>query len=175
MDFTFFETLSKDDAERFLANFLSVESRVIDETMAQAESEGVTLILGTSSIKPMLSWIFQKLKTTPKAADMTLPHWISATDSYKRGLFNFDQPSKILILRAAYFLGASFVRDYSQLCWGTGKRETALQNMPVIKGFKLNLEMPPILVTQNLAGRIQEQNAPISIVDTAIETWISKI
>jgi hypothetical protein len=55
-----------------------------------------------------------------------------------------------LVLRAAYFLGESFAKDYPELHWGRGNRETALQNMPVISGFKGNIEMPPIMVTENL-------------------------
>jgi hypothetical protein len=175
MDFKFFETLSQDQAQKFLTNFLTIESQAIGELLSAAESEGLVLTLATSSVRSLFEWVATKLRIFAKAPDTSLPRWITASDSYNHGLFVFDEPSKVLILRTAYFLGASFVTEYPQLKWSTGNRETALQNMPVISGFRSSVEMPPMLVAENLLSRIVGKGASIPIVDTAIGCWVAKI
>jgi len=175
MDFKFFESLSMSDARAFLANFLSVESKAMGEMFDQAKAEGVELAFSTSSIKPMFTWVLRSIKSNPKAPDLTLPEWITGTESYKRGLFVFDEPSKILVLRAAYFVGASFISEYPHLKWDTGDCETALMNMPVIKGFRMDLELPAILVAENAISRIHAQNHPLETIDTMVKSWIGHI
>lgn len=105
----------------------------------------------------------------------SLPAWIRECDSYLSGLEEFDEPSKVLVLRASYYLGESFVRYSDKLSWATGNLDTAEQNMPVITGFSDELEMAPMLVTENLFLRILADGAPYEDINRAIESWLSDI
>jgi hypothetical protein len=175
MDFEFFAQLSRDEAESFLKDFLTAESEAMEGMLKHARAEGLRLTLGVNSIRPLFEWIIKKVQSSPIKPDATLPRWLTTSESYERGLFAFDEASKIFVLRGAYFWGASFVKEYPQLSWKVGDDETALQNMPVVEGFCKNVEMPPMLIAENLLRRIHGRNAPVEIVDTAVEAWIAKI
>ena len=73
-----------------------------------------------------------------------------------KGLYSFDDFSKVLVLRASYYLGECFVRNYNNLSWNIGLTHTAVVNMPVITGFKKKIELAPILVCENLLRRLVE-------------------
>ena len=69
-------------------------------------------------------------------------------------LFDFDDPSKIMVLRIAYYMGECFVRNFPDLVWAVGDAYTALKNIPVVSGFRGEQEMPPMLVAENLFARV---------------------
>jgi hypothetical protein len=102
---------------------------------------------------------------------MSVPEWIRSTPEYERGLFEFDEDSKNLICFVAYYLGECFVRNYSQLRWATGNAEYAEANMPVVTGFKREIELAPMLVLENLFRRITAKPDRISDIEIAIDTW----
>ncbi len=105
MDFSFFESLSKQEAESFLNNYLSVESKAFLGMIGLIEKDNIIVDFSIQSIPIILKWIFDKIKTIPMQIDETLPKWLIECDSYSKGLFDFDEPSKVLILRASYYLG----------------------------------------------------------------------
>jgi hypothetical protein len=53
-----------------------------------------------------------------------------------------------------------------------GDPETAQQNMPVITGFGNQLELSPILVTENLLRRALKGAAPDAI-ERAVNRWVA--
>jgi hypothetical protein len=76
------------------------------------------------------------------------------TEDYLHGLHDFDDPSKIIVLRFAYHMGECFVRNFPDLAWSVGEADTALRNKPVVSGFRGGQEMPPMLVAENLFRRV---------------------
>src|SRR5688572_17390003 len=91
----------------------------------------------------------------------------------KMGVATFDEPSKILVLRAAYYLGESFVRCHSGLHWTVGNVETAEGNMPVVAGFDSGLELAPILIAENLLRVITEPEK-LGDIERTMEYWSQK-
>jgi hypothetical protein len=59
------------------------------------------------------------------------------------------------------------------LRWGVGDRDSAVQNQPVLEGFKSGVQLSPLLVTENLLRRLIEEPDPsvADDVDRAIATW----
>jgi hypothetical protein len=171
MRFDFFEKLSKDDARAFLHHFLELESSTIKETAKYSAAEGVVMDFSVKSVPPFMKWIFKNLGSTPQKPDPTVPEWVQNTESYTKNLFEFNEPSKVLIMHGAYYLGESFVKSHGSLHWDIGNIETAEANMPVIKGFQRGLEMAPILVTNNLLRRVTADPSKLSDIEGAIEYW----
>ena len=66
---------------------------------------------------------------------------VELCDFHKQGLTEFAEELKVLILRAAYYLGESFHRRASALSWTIGNAELIEKNIPVISGFRSGTEM----------------------------------
>jgi hypothetical protein len=175
MDFAFLESLTKKEAETFLENYINVESKAVTTMVAEAEKDGINADFSIKTASYVLNWMLEKIKTVTKEIDSSLPAWIRECDSYASGLVDFDEPSKVIILRASYYLGECFIRYSDRLSWATGNPDTAEQNMPVITGFMGRVEMAPMLVTENLFLRILIDGAPNEDIDRAIESWLSDI
>lgn len=175
MNFAFFETLTSVEAQTFLENYLKVEEQAANELLITAKNEEICADFTIPSVPVVLKWLLEKINTIPQQANGTLPKWIRECDSYIRGLIDFDEPSKILVLRASYYLGESFARSTEALTWTTGDRETAEQNMPVVTGFRHGIEMAPMLVVENLFLRILGHGAPYEDIDRAIEAWLLQV
>lgn len=171
MDFAFFESLTPHDAQAFLDRYLEVEGEATRGMIPSAQEEGVVMDFSVSSVSAFLKWILRKVQTVPTDADETLPAWIRESESYKRGLIEFEEKSKPLVMRASYYLGESFVRQYCSLSWGVGEPETVEHNMPVVAGFRSDLEMAPIMVTENLFLRILGDGAAVTDIDKAVSHW----
>lgn len=175
MNFAFFESLSRAQALEFLNAFLISERKAVSEMIGAAEAEGIPADFTILSATRVLEWAISKLNTLPREPDETLPSWIRQSDSYTRNLFDFDEPSKILILRCAYYLGESFVNHSALLSWNIGNRDTAVQNMPVVTGFRFNLELAPMLVAENLFGAIIADGAARNETERTINAWLGKL
>lgn len=165
--------MSWDDAEDFLRRFIEVESAEVSKLIEMALPREIEADLSLDSLVPVLTWVSLQLSTVRVEPDDDLPVWIRECPSYARGLFEFDEPSKALVLRTAYYLGEVFVRFNRNLKWATGAQETAEKNMPVITGFRSDVEMAPLLVLENLFSRIIADGAPSETIRTAIEYWLS--
>jgi len=171
MDFESFEKLSKAEANAILRRFLEVESVRINETVRQCAVDGIKMDYGIKSIAPFMQWVLSKLATVPKEPDPTVPEWLRNNEIYINNLFDFDGPSGVLVLRAGYYLGESFVRSHKSLHWSTGDIETMEANMPAVVGFQHQLEMAPVLVADNLLARIVSDPDKIGDIESAVESW----
>lgn len=171
MDWKFFESLSKLEAKRFLENFLAVESENTKHLIKQSQIDGLKVDFSIDSIEPLFKWVINRVDTIERDPDETLPEWIRKSTSYLENLFDFNEPSKILIMRIAFYLGEVFVRKYGTLSWSTGNRESAVQNMPVVTGFKHRIEMAPILVSENTISRIVVNPEKTSEIAMMIDSW----
>lgn len=170
MDFTFFEQLTKKDAELYLERFLSEETGQFNKMLSVFKAEHVTIDFSIESIFSVIEWVKLNLKTIPEKKDESLPFWIKESDSYMNGLYSFDEISRILILRTSYYFGECFIRTSKKLSWGIGQLNTAVYNMPVVTGFKKKMELAPMLICENLIRRLVEEDDP-SIINTALDYW----
>lgn len=174
MDFAFFESLTPEDAQTFLQNFLDVESSAAESLLTSLPEDAQIERYSIDSVAPILRSLIANLNAVEKTPDEDIPIWVRNCPSYARGLFEFDDPSKALVLRGAFYFGESFVRSYSCLSWQTGNPDTAEQNMPVVSGFRSLLEMAPMLVVDNLFRRIIADHAEPEVFDAAVSYWKSK-
>ncbi len=175
MDLNFFKALSRDDAKNFLENFLEVEESAITEVVAAARANGMEMDFTLSSIPSVLCWMAKQVATVPQTPDLTLPTWIRQTASYARGLYDFDEPSKVIVLRASYYLGETFVRYYPTLAWTVGRRRTAVQSMPVVTGFSHKIEMAAMMVAENIFRDLIEGQGDSKMIEGVVAHWASMV
>ncbi len=175
MNFQYFESLTTGEAQEFLAAYLQVEASAWDEMKDEARRNGIDPDLTLSSVPVILKWILGSVGTVAREADNRLPSWITGTSSYLKGLFDFDEASGILVIRASYYFGAAFVKEYPTLSWSIGRADTAEVNMPVVTGFSHQLELAPIMVVENLFRRVLAGRADKNAFDVAVHYWSSKV
>jgi len=173
MDWAFFENLTRTEAESFLENFLRESSNGFNGMVPELERGGVHPDFSIESNPELFGWLASRLKTLPKEPDESLPEWLRRSESYTKYLFDFDERSRIYILRVAYYFGESFNRVSDKLSWATGNRTTAQQNMPVITGFKKNMELAPIAMSEGLCKGFAAGTRSILDVEVAIKEWCS--
>jgi len=174
MDIGFFEKLSNEEAKLYLGNFLNEVSKGFSQIIPNLINGGIKADYSIESIKPILIWVIGNIKIAPEKNDESIPKWITETEIYKKGLYSFDNFSKILVLRAAYYFGECFIKNHEKLYWDVGKSNTIEQNMPVITGFKKRKELAPVMVCENLIRGIVEGKDPC-IIDVSLKTWVSFI
>jgi hypothetical protein len=175
VDFTFFESLSRDEGDLFLQNFLDEMRKAMPGFLASASAEGLTTDFSLDSLSPLFAWVSASLTIIPLEADPELPEWIRSSDTYADNLFDFDEPSKITVLRSAYYLGESFTRSYPSLTWAVGRRDTAPQQQPVVSGFQHTMEMPVLLVAENMLRRSHSDGPDGPGIVVAVRSWSSKV
>lgn len=173
MNFKYFESLSKEEAQEYLDEFLLFGKGRGIEILEGHLHFTRDLDFNIQSLSPILKALLPALKTIPRTPDETLPHWIRNTPDYKKGLFDFDESSKSIVLAAAYYIGETFTETYKSLSWSTGNIDYAQGNMPVVRGFKYKKELPPILISENIFHGIISGISTIDSIDTAINAWMN--
>jgi hypothetical protein len=173
MNFKLFESMSPIEAQEHLRYFLDTESKAVEAMRPVIEEAGLTLDYSIESLAPILKWILHKVEAVRVPVPETEPDWVR--QAHQEGLIEFPDESKYLILRAAFYLGESFVRTYQSLKWTTGNPEFVEKNMPAVSGFQTGVEMAPEMIMENLATRIFGHNAPIEDIDKAISLWVSDV
>ncbi len=103
MDFEFFNNLSNNDAKKFLNNFLNEIEKGFSSMKPEIEAGDIMVDYTITSLFPVFKWISNRLKIFPEKGDVSLPIWIRETESYKKGIYSFDEASKVLILRYSYY------------------------------------------------------------------------
>lgn len=172
MDFEFYESLTEEEAQLYLENYLRVEKEKTEQMFAMLNSDGIITDYSIESIIPVFEWILDKLTTVKIKLDDSIPDWVK---NGKNSALDFDDKSKIYILRASYYLGECFVRHSHKLKWASGNRDNFEQNMPVVTGFKHGIEMATMMVAQNLIHRIMANRGNIKDIEMAINHWLSDI
>jgi hypothetical protein len=170
MDFEFFKKLSSKEAKAYLENFINEARRGFNTMHPQILADGLRIDFTIVSLLPFFTWTIRQLKTFPEKEDENLPFWIRQTDSYKKGLYSFDEMSNVLILRFAYYMGECFNRTYNNLKWSIGKSNTMQPNMPVVTGFRNNMELAVLLVSKNMFMKVIEDD-DFNNEKTAIQRW----
>jgi hypothetical protein len=171
MNFKFFESLTKAEAQEYLDEFLAFGHGRGIEILEKHVHFTVDIDFSLESISTIFKLLLPILRTIPREPDLSLPDFIRNTDSYKLKLFDFDEESKSIVLVGAYYLGESFVRSNKQLSWATGNTKFAEGNMPVVAKLKHKSEMAPILIAENMFGGIVAGTRKEDSIDIAIEAW----
>ncbi|MFC1597667.1 hypothetical protein ACFL5Q_07005 [Planctomycetota bacterium] len=169
MNFAFFESLSVEDARDYLSGFLETESAAIGEMRDAAEQACVAMDHSIASVPHVLKWILKDVQIVRISVPASEPDWVQ--QAHADGLIDFEEGSKYLILRAAYYMGECFVRACPSLHWTIGDPEYIEKNMPVVAGFRSGTEMAPMMIVGNLFARILGDDAPITDIDRAVATW----
>ena len=173
VNFGFFESLAPGEAEALLRDFLAESRDAMPEFLTSAA--GVGADFSVDSVPPLLDWIGASVTTQPRQPDPELPEWIRASETYARYLFDFDQRSRLLVVRGAYYLGESFAQSFTHLRWAVGRRETAPQGQPVITGFKHGMELPVLLVVENTIARDIAEPSDTRSTAEATTSWLTSI
>jgi hypothetical protein len=104
-----------------------------------------------------------------------VPEWIRSSPPYRSDLFQFDDPSKDLVVQGGFYLGETFVRSFEPLSWTTGEAGLAQENMPVVGGFRDGDELPALLVVNNLFRRVLIDPGRSSDIEGTVEFWRSRV
>jgi hypothetical protein len=175
VNFAFFEALTIDEAQEYLTFFRRNGAEGLRHLMSAGLPENVTVDFSVESVPGLLAFTADSATTLPLDPDPTLPEWLLESDSYRDNLFEFSDQSKILLAAAAYYLGEAFVRTYPVLRWSVGSRNTAPQGQPVVTGFEHEMEMPVLLVAENLVARSLTDDGPPTDSAQAMASWERKI
>lgn len=168
MDYEFFHSLSADESRAYLNGFLEVEQQAMECLRPAASENGCQMDYSLQSLPNFLKWIVKSTRINHIPLPKDEPWWIR--QAHPAGLAEFDDESKTLVLRSAYYLGECFAR-LPGLRWATGNIEYLYKNMPVIAGFQFDKEMPPLIVVENMFARIVGKAGPLAKIDSTIEVW----
>lgn len=171
MKYELFDKMTKKEAALLLQEFLDDGRANVDLVRAHAERAGVNTDYSLESLPQFLEWVLSELRTVPRTADPEAPQWIRSTSEYERGLFDFDARSGNLLVFAAYYTGECFIRNFTQLRWASGNRDTLESNMVVVTGFSHGIEMAPMLVLENSFRRLIANPSDGRRFDSLVRVW----
>ena len=169
-----FDAMSKGEAQEYLDEFVEFGKNLGIEILETSLHFTIDLDFSLASLPIVFKALIPTLKTVPRAPDPSVPEFIRKTDDYQKGLFDFDENSKLIVLATAYYLGETLIRNFSHLRWATGDTEYLQSNSPVVTGFKFKKELPAILISENIFSSVISGLSPEQSIDTAIEVWSTK-
>jgi hypothetical protein len=173
VDFEYFHGLTREEAHEFLQHYLDEVGHGTATLVEKAEAAGVAVDFSLGSISGLLRYVVSRLETVPVADDPELPCWIRETPEHQAGLFDWAEDSGILVMRASYYFGESFVRSRAGLRWDIGSEDTVEFQMPVVTGFPSGVQLAPIMVADNLLRRVVIDPERSGDFETAVESWRS--
>jgi hypothetical protein len=174
MKFEFFQSMTRDEAREYLEAYLTCEREGLSRMEVEAAREGISFDFSMESVPLVLTWILKRVRLVPGVVDDKLPAWIRQTMEPEK-VVEFDEDSKLLVMRASYYLGEAFVRHSPCLSWDTGNPEFIECNMPVIRGFRNGIEMGPIMITENMFLSVLRDGASTESIQEAVAGWCSLI
>lgn len=176
MDFEVFENFTDDEALRYVSGFLQVGRDRLPAFCELVSRDGLRADLSIGSIAGIAAWVSRRVVTLPLPPDPDLPHWIRDSEEYLNDNFDFDEASKSLILRLAFYYGESFVRTYEdRLSWAVGDRDTAPQGQPVVTGFMHGLQLPVLMVAENVVARLITEGEGARVPAMTVAKWASDV
>lgn len=173
MDEQRLEELTPEEAQAFLQSFLQITQKRWGEMAPAIQGDGIATEYKVENLEAVFLWVFERLKTISREEDPDVPDWVRNTDSYREGLFDFDEPSENMILGLSYYFGEAFVRPFPKLHWTTGNPEYSHANKPVIAGFMHRLELPTYDIVMNGFRRSVKQGEIQKHTSKMIMKWIS--
>ena len=175
MNFEFFENLTREESSAYLDEFLELGRSALPEFTAAAERGGVRADGSLDSIGELARWVAAAATTIPLEPDPDLPEWIRESESYEANLFDFDDESRARLMRMAFYLGQAFVDADPQLRWAVGRADTAPQGQPVVSGFAHELELPALLVAENIIRDALSGGEVGGRATNAVDYWKASI
>jgi hypothetical protein len=170
-----FQDFSEIAANAWLSRFLTEESGAMSDYATDLRDDGIAVDFSVESIPAHVIWVAERVRTSKPSADPEIPDWVQESELFEETNFEFDGDSRILLLRFAYYLGESFVRENPALSWAVGAPRTAPQGQPVVKGFDFEMELPVLMVAEVLVARVVRQHSPDGGAGKAIDSWLSKL
>ncbi len=168
MDYEYFEKLSPREAQEYFDNFLACERIALEQWTPVMQQAGLVVDYSLSSLPSILQWMLGTVHFRRVPIPDSEPDWIK--QAYKDGLIEFDEMSRVVILRAAYYMGECFVRTYPFLRWAIGNREYMQKNMPVVTGFKYEKELAVAVVAMNVFSSVLQGGETTEFEDL-IDVW----
>jgi hypothetical protein len=176
MSKTDFSMLSAEEATEVLDNFLREARAGFESLRPQLESASVAADYTLGSCPETFAWFSERMVALPTDSDPAVPEWIRKHSSYKESLFEFDNTSKVMLLRFAYYFGESFCRACPQLRWAVGMKDFAQENKPVVAGFEHGMELEVMRVANVMFGKVVKRTGTAAeTVSKAIEAWRKSI
>ncbi|MGD9723220.1 MAG: hypothetical protein AB7O59_17945 [Pirellulales bacterium] len=170
MDYAFFESLSADQAQQYLQRFRDVEREALEQMIPSAAVDGIRLEYSVDLLPAVLKWLLTHVHFHYVPIPDEEPSWIK--QAHPRGILEYDEDSKSIVMRAGYYLGECFAR-LPGLRWSTGDPRYMGKHMPVIAGFRGGDEMPVLVVVDNVFAGILGGEKPMTRIDSAIDTWFA--
>jgi hypothetical protein len=174
MDYEFFERLAPAEAQTYLDRFLEVESSEIRATLEAARAAGVSADFSVDSLPDFLVWLAPRITLVQKEPPADAEWWVKDAMEQHGGFREFDDDSRQLALRAAYYLGQSFVETYPKLRWALGRPDRIEFQQPVITGFRRHADLAALVVAENILRDAQDPQFE-TIARTAVDTWHSAV
>ena len=129
MDWWFFREGTEAEAREYLARFL-------DEGAAAARRFGERADFSLASVPEVIALLREQVELVEAPAPADAPDWVrELVGEHGGGFREFAESSRACVLRAAYYLGASFVTTYPVLRWELGTADTPEVRQPVVTGF----------------------------------------
>ena len=130
MDWWFFREGTEAEARDYLARFL-------DEGAASAEGLGAAADLSLASVPEVIARLRGRGRARRRVAAGRRARLGARRGQPSSGIGfrDFAESSRSCVLRAAYYLGASFVTTYPVLRWELGAPDTPEVRQPVVTGF----------------------------------------
>jgi hypothetical protein len=129
VDWWFFREGTEAEARAFLERFL-------DEGAAWAEGAGAEADFSPASVPDVIARVAGEVELVDAAPPAGAPDWVrDVVSEHGVGFRDFAESSRACVLRAAYYLGASFVTTYPVLRWELGAADTPEVRQPVVTGF----------------------------------------
>ncbi len=173
MDYHFFDKLTPQDAQEYFDNFLACERIALEQWTPVMQQARLVVDYSLSSLPSILKWMLGTVHYRRVPIPDSEPDWIK--QAHKDGLIEFDETSRVVMLRAAYYMGECFVRTYPCLRWAIGNREYMEKNMPVVTGFSHEEELPVAVVVENIFSRVLRGAAGANAFEELIEVWRSNV
>jgi hypothetical protein len=128
VDWWFFAEGTEDEAREYLSRFL-------DEGTAAAEGFGPQADFSLASVPDVVALLRGQVELVDAAPPDGAPDWVREVVAEHGGGFrDFAESSRSCVLRAAYYVGASFVTTYPVLRWEIGGPGPEVRQ-PVVTGF----------------------------------------
>lgn len=163
--------LTQQEATLVLDRFLELGRDGLPVCAVVMREEDHTFDWSEQSLLQLFMTVAKRLHFEYRPLPNDVAQWVRDAPIHAKGLVEFDEQSRIWIMRVAYCLGEFFVRAYPALHWAVGARDFAEENMPVVAGFRGQTELPPLAVTEGMFSRVLAQGKAWDQVTTMIDAW----
>jgi hypothetical protein len=143
VDWWFFREGTEAEAREYLARFL-------DEGAAWVADNGAGADYSLASVPEVLATVEKQVELV-EATPADAPDWVrDVVAEHGGGFRDFAESSRSCVLRAAYYLGQSFVMTYPVLRWALGDEDRPEVRQPVVTGFASGEDLVVLSAAESL-------------------------